>query len=131
MGDSRSINYEKIQIQESDLQEKWFSFDKSEWNSRETLNCFLTHTSPKTLSLIHENLHLSPKYGGFMRSTGPRYCPSIEDKITRFYDKINHQIFLEPEARRINFRWSSMWNYRIRRGLCSGDFIRNKCLAFF
>jgi len=100
--DSRSINYEKIQIQESDLQEKWFSFDKSEWNSRETLNCFITHTSSKTLSLIRKNLHLSPKYGGFMRSTGPRYCPSIEDKITRFSDKINHQIFLEPEARSIN-----------------------------
>jgi len=100
--DSRSINLTKIQKQESDSDEKWFSFDKSEWNSRETLNCYLTHTSPETLSLIRNNLHLSPKYGGFMRSTGPRYCPSIEDKITRFSDKINHQIFLEPEARSIN-----------------------------
>jgi tRNA uridine 5-carboxymethylaminomethyl modification enzyme len=100
--DSRTVNFHQIQKQESDLEEKWFSYDKTEWNSRETLNCFITHTSPKTLSLIRENLHLSPKYGGFMRSTGPRYCPSIEDKITRFYDKINHQIFLEPEARSIN-----------------------------
>ena len=100
--DSRSINLMKIQKQESDSDEKWFSFDKSEWNSRETLNCYLTHTSSKTLSLIRNNLHLSPKYGGFMRSTGPRYCPSIEDKITRFSDKVNHQIFLEPEARSIN-----------------------------
>ena len=99
--DSRTVNFHQIQKQESDLEEKWFSYDKTEWNSRETLNCFITHTSPKTLSLIRENLHLSPKYGGFMRSTGPRYCPSIEDKITRFYDKINHQIFLEPEARSI------------------------------
>lgn len=100
--DSRSINYEKIQIQKSDLDEKWFSFDNSEWNSRDTMNCYITHTSSKTLSLIRQNLHLSPKYGGFMRSTGPRYCPSIEDKITRFSEKINHQIFLEPESRSIN-----------------------------
>lgn len=100
--DSRTVNIKKIQIQESDIEEKWFSFDKSEWNSRKTLNCYITHTSSKTLSLIRQNLHLSPKYGGFMRSTGPRYCPSIEDKITRFYDKVNHQIFLEPEARSIN-----------------------------
>ena len=100
--DSRTVNFEKIQKQESDVDEKWFSYDKTEWNSRETLNCFLTHTSPKTFSLIRQNLHLSPKYGGFMRSTGPRYCPSIEDKITRFSEKVNHQIFLEPEARSIN-----------------------------
>jgi len=100
--DSRTVNFKKIQKQESDKEEKWFSFDKSEWNSRETLDCYITHTSSKTLSLIRKNLHLSPKYGGFMRSTGPRYCPSIEDKITRFSDKVDHQIFLEPEARSIN-----------------------------
>ena len=100
--DSRTIDYKKIQKQESDMEERWFSFDKIEWNSRETLDCFITHTCSKTLSLIRKNLHLSPKYGGFMRSTGPRYCPSIEDKITRFSDKINHQIFLEPESRSIN-----------------------------
>jgi len=100
--DSRTINFKKIQKQESDKEERWFSFDKLEWNSRETLDCYITHTSSKTLSLIRKNLHLSPKYGGFMRSTGPRYCPSIEDKITRFSDKVDHQIFLEPEARSIN-----------------------------
>eukprot|EP00961_Rhodomonas_salina_P034988 470806-Rhodomonas_salina.1 len=100
--DSRTINYEKITKQESDKLESWFSFDEMEWNSKRTMNCFITHTSLETFSLIRENLHLSPKYGGFMKSTGPRYCPSIEDKIVRFTGKLEHQIFLEPEGRNIN-----------------------------
>ncbi|AFP65290.1 glucose inhibited division protein A (nucleomorph) [Chroomonas mesostigmatica CCMP1168] len=100
--DSRNVNYNKLQKQKSDENDQWFSFDSIEWNSRETMDCFLTHTTPETFCLIKKNLHLSPKYGGFMKSTGPRYCPSIEDKIVRFSDKIEHQIFLEPEGRVLN-----------------------------
>jgi len=66
------------------------------------MNCYFTHTTAETLSIIRNNLHLSPKYGGFMKSTGPRYCPSLEDKIVRFSDKNEHQIFLEPEGRNLN-----------------------------
>jgi tRNA uridine 5-carboxymethylaminomethyl modification enzyme len=100
--DSRFINKEKIEEQKSDKIENWFSFDPIEWNSRKVLDCFLTHTTSKTFSIIRRNLHLSPKYGGFMKSTGPRYCPSIEDKIVRFFEKKEHQIFLEPEGRILN-----------------------------
>jgi len=100
--DSRTINYKKVINQESDALESWFSFDEIEWNIKKTMNCFITHTSLETFSLIRKNLHLSPKYGGFMKSTGPRYCPSIEDKIVRFTGKLEHQIFLEPEGRNIN-----------------------------
>ena len=100
--DSRFVNFSSIEKQPSDLVENWFSFDNLEWNSRETLNCYISHTTTETLSIIRKNLHLSPKYGGFMKSTGPRYCPSIEDKIVRFNQKLEHQIFLEPEGRNIN-----------------------------
>ena len=100
--DSRSLNLNLVEKQASDLNENWFSFDSLEWNTRETMNCYISHTTTKTLSIIRENLHLSPKYGGFMKSTGPRYCPSIEDKIVRFNLKLEHQIFLEPEGRTIN-----------------------------
>jgi tRNA uridine 5-carboxymethylaminomethyl modification enzyme len=100
--DSRFINFSSIEKQPSDHVENWFSFDHLEWNYRETLNCYISHTTTETLSIIRKNLHLSPKYGGFMKSTGPRYCPSIEDKIVRFNQKLEHQIFLEPEGRNIN-----------------------------
>mmetsp|Transcript_37815 Transcript_37815/g.86198 ORF Transcript_37815/g.86198 Transcript_37815/m.86198 type:complete len:649 (-) Transcript_37815:2499-4445(-) len=100
--DSRYINFDQTEAQPSDTTENWFSFDSGEWNSRNTMNCFLTYTNDNTRYLIRKNLHLSPKYGGFMKSTGPRYCPSIEDKIVRFTEKKNHQIFLEPEGRGIN-----------------------------
>mmetsp|Transcript_16193 Transcript_16193/g.37011 ORF Transcript_16193/g.37011 Transcript_16193/m.37011 type:complete len:448 (-) Transcript_16193:1022-2365(-) len=100
--DSRTIDFNKLELQNSDTDELWFSFDSREWNSRETIPCYLTKTTFETKNIIKENLHLSPKYGGFMRSTGPRYCPSIEDKIVRFSSKNEHQIFLEPEGRNIN-----------------------------
>jgi tRNA uridine 5-carboxymethylaminomethyl modification enzyme len=63
--------------------------------------CYLTRTTPETHRLIQENLHLTPVYGGFIDAKGPRYCPSIEDKIVRFADKDSHQIFIEPEGRDI------------------------------
>jgi tRNA uridine 5-carboxymethylaminomethyl modification enzyme len=100
--DSRYIDFDSLHEQPSDLSESWFSFDNLEWNSRETLSCYISNTTTETLSIIRKNLHLSPKYGGFMKSTGPRYCPSIEDKIVRFNQKLEHQVFLEPEGRTIN-----------------------------
>lgn len=99
--DSRSVNYSAMEPQPSDELDHWFSFDPSEWKPRKTMPCYLTRTSAKTHQMIQENLHLTPKYGGFMDSTGPRYCPSIEDKIVRFADKLSHQIFIEPEGRTI------------------------------
>jgi tRNA uridine 5-carboxymethylaminomethyl modification enzyme len=65
------------------------------------MNCYLTRTTAETHKLIKENIHLSPVYGGFIDAKGPRYCPSIEDKIVRFADKESHQIFIEPEGRDI------------------------------
>jgi len=79
----------------------WFSFDPEVWVEREQMNCYITRTTAETHQLIRENLHLSPVYGGWVDAKGPRYCPSIEDKIVRFADKQSHQIFIEPEGREI------------------------------
>jgi tRNA uridine 5-carboxymethylaminomethyl modification enzyme len=80
---------------------RWFSFDPEVWVERESMDCHLTRTTAETHRIIQENLHLSPVYGGWVDAKGPRYCPSIEDKIVRFADKESHQIFLEPEGRDI------------------------------
>jgi tRNA uridine 5-carboxymethylaminomethyl modification enzyme len=79
----------------------WFSFDPEVWVEREQMNCYITRTTAQTHQLIRDNLHLSPVYGGWVDAKGPRYCPSIEDKIVRFADKQSHQIFIEPEGRDI------------------------------
>ncbi|GJQ12568.1 hypothetical protein GpartN1_g4359.t1 [Galdieria partita] len=100
--DSRSVQYEAMEPQYSDIEDHWFSFDDREWNPRETVPCYLTRTTAKTHQIIRDNLHKTPKYGGFMTSVGPRYCPSIEDKIVRFADKETHPIFIEPEGRSIH-----------------------------
>lgn len=97
--DSRSVDYSVMEMQPSDEEDHWFSFDSDEWVPRDTLPCYLTRTTPETHRIIRENLHQTPKYGGFMANPGPRYCPSIEDKIVRFADKQSHQIFIEPEGR--------------------------------
>jgi tRNA uridine 5-carboxymethylaminomethyl modification enzyme len=100
--DGRTIDYTVMEPQPSDPEDHWFSFDPAEWNPRsDTMPCYLTRTTAETHRIIRENLHLTPKYGGFMCSTGPRYCPSIEDKIVRFAEKESHQIFIEPEGRTI------------------------------
>ena len=83
----------------SDASDKFFSFDPLSWRSGEQMSCHITRTTKETHQLIKNNLHLTPIYGGFIDSKGPRYCPSIEDKIVRFADKDSHQIFLEPEGR--------------------------------
>ena len=97
--DRRSINFEKLEEQPSDAADRFFSFDPTAWISGEQISCHITRTTQATHQLIKENLHLTPIYGGFVDSAGPRYCPSIEDKIVRFSDKESHQIFLEPEGR--------------------------------
>lgn len=99
--DRRSVDYSKMEVQPSDEEQNWFSFDPSAWVEREQMNCYLTRTTAETHRIIRENLHLTPIYGGFIDSKGPRYCPSIEDKIVRFADKESHQIFIEPEGRDI------------------------------
>jgi tRNA uridine 5-carboxymethylaminomethyl modification enzyme len=99
--DRRSINFEGLEPQPGDAEVRWFSFDPTAWVEREQMPCHLTRTTAATHRIIRENLHLSPVYGGWVDSKGPRYCPSIEDKIVRFADKESHQIFLEPEGREI------------------------------
>jgi tRNA uridine 5-carboxymethylaminomethyl modification enzyme len=99
--DRRSINFDSLEPQPSDPDVRWFSFDPEVWIEREPMNCHLTRTTAETHRIIQDNLHLSPVYGGWIDSKGPRYCPSIEDKIVRFADKESHQIFLEPEGRDI------------------------------
>lgn len=99
--DKRSLDYSKLEPQPGDDQVRWFSFDPQVWVEREQMPCYLTRTTAQTHRIIQENLHLSPVYGGWVDAKGPRYCPSIEDKIVRFADKESHQIFIEPEGRDI------------------------------
>ena len=99
--DKRSVDYSKMEVQPYDEEVRWFSFDPEVWVEREQMNCHLTRTTAETHKLIRDNLHLSPVYGGWVEAKGPRYCPSIEDKIVRFADKESHQIFIEPEGRDI------------------------------
>ncbi|TKI68329.1 tRNA uridine-5-carboxymethylaminomethyl(34) synthesis enzyme MnmG [Lysinibacillus mangiferihumi] len=95
---SRTIDYSKTEIQPGDDVPRAFSFETTEF-IMDQLPCWLTYTSPQTHEIIEANLHLSPMYSGMIKGTGPRYCPSIEDKVVRFNDKPRHQIFLEPEGR--------------------------------
>jgi tRNA uridine 5-carboxymethylaminomethyl modification enzyme len=97
--DRRSIALGQLEEQPSDAEGRFFSFDPTSWVSGEQMSCHITRTTAATHQLIRDNLHLTPIYGGFIDSKGPRYCPSIEDKIVRFADKDSHQIFLEPEGR--------------------------------
>ncbi|MBX8945834.1 MULTISPECIES: tRNA uridine-5-carboxymethylaminomethyl(34) synthesis enzyme MnmG [Lysinibacillus] len=95
---NRTINYDKTEIQPGDDVPRAFSFETTEF-IMDQLPCWLTYTSPETHEIIEANLNLSPMYSGMIKGTGPRYCPSIEDKVVRFNDKPRHQIFLEPEGR--------------------------------
>lgn len=99
--DKRSLDYTQLEPQPGDSDIRWFSFDPNVWVEREQMPCYLTRTTAATHQLIRDNLHLSPVYGGWIDAKGPRYCPSIEDKIVRFADKESHQIFIEPEGRDI------------------------------
>jgi len=94
----RTIDYEKTQLQPGDEEPQPFSFLTERIDCRQ-LPCWITHTTPAVHELIRANLDRAPMYTGQIRSTGPRYCPSIETKIVRFADKQRHQLFLEPEGR--------------------------------
>lgn len=95
---SDSIDYSKTEIQPGDDVPRAFSYETTKFIT-DQLPCWLTYTSLETHKIIDENLHRSPMYSGMIKGTGPRYCPSIEDKVVRFNDKPRHQIFLEPEGR--------------------------------
>ena len=95
---STSIDYSKTEIQPGDEVPRAFSYETTKYIT-DQLPCWLTYTSTETHQIIDANLHRSPMYSGMIKGTGPRYCPSIEDKVVRFNDKPRHQIFLEPEGR--------------------------------
>lgn len=95
---SNTIDYSKTEIQPGDDKPRAFSFETTKF-IMDQIPCWLTYTSTETHRLIDENLHRSAMYSGMIKGTGPRYCPSIEDKVVRFNDKPRHQIFLEPEGR--------------------------------
>lgn len=94
-----SIDFSKMEIQEGDNNPQAFSFEDKLKDEVEQLPCYLTYTNQKTHDIIRANLHRSPLYAGKIEGTGPRYCPSIEDKVVRFADKERHQIFVEPVGR--------------------------------
>lgn len=95
---SRTIDTSKMEIQPGDEEPRAFSFETTEYIT-DQLPCWLTYTNEKTHQYIQDNLHRAPMYSGKIEGRGPRYCPSIEDKIVRFADKNRHQIFIEPEGR--------------------------------
>ncbi len=94
----RSVDFSKMEIQEGDEEIEMFSFENDTKNI-EQVPCYLTYTNENTHKVILENLNKSPLYGGKIEGTGPRYCPSIEDKVVRFKDKDRHQVFIEPMGR--------------------------------
>ncbi|MEH7546791.1 tRNA uridine 5-carboxymethylaminomethyl modification enzyme [Neobacillus bataviensis] len=95
---SNTIDYSKTEIQPGDEVPRAFSYETTKYIT-DQLPCWLTYTNDQTHQIIDNNLHRSPMFSGMIKGTGPRYCPSIEDKVVRFNDKPRHQIFLEPEGR--------------------------------
>ena len=91
----KTIDFSKMEIQDGDEDIEMFSFE-DEQVKKEQLPCYLTYTNEETHKVIRANLHRSPLYSGNIEGTGPRYCPSIEDKVVRFADKERHQVFVEP-----------------------------------
>lgn len=97
--DKNSIDYSKTQEEKGDSVTHTFSFDNIVYRKPEDqISCHLIYTTPKTHEIIKEHLNESSMYGGYVEGIGPRYCPSIEDKVVRFSDKERHQLFLEPES---------------------------------
>ena len=97
---ARTINYEETEIQPGDEKPSHFSFlSKDEDYLQDQVPCWLTYTNATSHEIINSNLHRAPMFSGIVKGIGPRYCPSIEDKIVRFADKERHQLFLEPEGR--------------------------------
>ena len=101
--DGSTIDYSKMEPQYGDEEIVPFSFtNKPEDIQREQVKCWLTYTNENTHKIIMDNLDRSPLYSGYIKGTGPRYCPSIEDKVVRFSDKERHQVFIEPEGNYTN-----------------------------
>ena len=101
--DKRSINFSKMEEQFGDERVVPFSFTTNPDDVQiDQVSCWLTYTNPKTHEIIRANLHRSPMYSGVIEGTGPRYCPSIEDKVVKFAEKERHQIFIEPEGLNTN-----------------------------
>jgi len=101
--DKKTVDFSKMTPQYGDEKIVPFSFEnKAEDIAREQVECYLTYTNKETHDIIKANLHRSPLYAGVIEGTGPRYCPSIEDKVVRFADKERHQIFIEPEGENTN-----------------------------
>jgi len=97
--DGRTIDWSRFEVQPGDVDPTPFSFrTKKVANHDRQVPCYIAYTTEETHRLIRENVHRSPMYSGQIQSTGPRYCPSIEDKIVKFPDKLMHQLFLEPEG---------------------------------
>ncbi|WP_026526250.1 tRNA uridine-5-carboxymethylaminomethyl(34) synthesis enzyme MnmG [Butyrivibrio sp. VCD2006] len=97
--DGNSIDYSKMEVQTGDTPVIPFSFDTNPDDiQKEQYNCYLTYTNEKTHEIIRNNIDRSPIYAGIIEGIGPRYCPSIEDKVVKFPDKIRHQVFIEPEG---------------------------------
>lgn len=90
-----SLDYSKMELEEGDKKITPFSFETEE-TGENLVNCYLVYTNAETHKIIHENLHRSAMYSGLVEGVGPRYCPSIEDKVVRFADKERHQLFIEP-----------------------------------
>ncbi|MBU2020038.1 MAG: tRNA uridine-5-carboxymethylaminomethyl(34) synthesis enzyme MnmG, partial [Bacteroidetes bacterium] len=95
--DGRSLDYSKMEVQPGDVNPSKFSFQNTA-ALKEQRHCWITYTNPETHELLKEGFDRSPMFNGSIQSTGPRYCPSIEDKINRFADRDRHQIFVEPEG---------------------------------
>ena len=97
--DKNTIDYSKTQEEKGDSVPRTFSFDNIVYKEpKDQISCHLIYTTPKTHEIIREHLNESSMYGGYVEGVGPRYCPSIEDKVVRFSDKERHQLFLEPES---------------------------------
>ena len=94
---SDSIDFSQCEIQEGDCDPKPFSFTTTKI-SQPQVPCYITYTNAQTAAVINRNMHLSPLYSGIIEGVGPRYCPSIEDKIVKFPDRVSHHVFLEPEG---------------------------------
>ncbi len=104
--DGRSLDYEKMQVQHGDARVIPFSFSTDPESVQiEQADCYLTYTNEETHRIIRENLDRSPLYAGVIEGTGPRYCPSIEDKVVRFPEKERHQVFIEPEGLHTNEKY--------------------------
>jgi len=95
-----SLDFSKMEEQPGDDEPLAFSYETTDFSGmNQQLSCWLTYTTEETHRIIRDNLHRAPMYNGTMKGTGPRYCPSIEDKVVRFADKERHQVFIEPEGR--------------------------------